>query len=73
VKIKIADFELKTDKPAHAENTFNRWNIRFNKTVYSVSYQDIYDMGRVYVYLMDGDNPISFTSLDIAEFMDPNA
>jgi hypothetical protein len=29
-------------------------------------------MGRVYVYLLDGDTPISFTSLDIAEFMDPN-
>jgi hypothetical protein len=30
-------------------------------------------MGRVYVYLLDGDTPISFTSLDIADFMDPNA
>lgn len=73
VKIKIADFEVKTDKPAFAENTFNRWNQRFPKTVYSVSYQDIYDMGRVYVYLMDGDTPISFTSLEISEFMEPNA
>ena len=29
VKIAIADFELKTDKPVVAENTYNRWNTRF--------------------------------------------
>jgi hypothetical protein len=40
-KLKIADFELKTDKPTFAENTFNRWNIRFPKTSYIVNYQDI--------------------------------
>ncbi len=27
--IKIADFEMKTDKPAFAEKTYNRWNHRF--------------------------------------------
>lgn len=26
VVIKIADFELKTEKPTFAENTYNRWN-----------------------------------------------
>lgn len=29
--IKIGDLELKTDKVQFAENTFNRWNHRFNK------------------------------------------
>ena len=26
VKIKIADFELKTEKPVYSKNTYNRWN-----------------------------------------------
>ena len=30
VMIKIADVELKTDKPVYAENTYNRWNKRFD-------------------------------------------
>jgi hypothetical protein len=72
VKIKIADFEFKTDKPAFAENTFNRWNIRFPKTSYVVNYQDIYDIGRVYIYLMDGDNAICYIQEEIETFMDPN-
>jgi hypothetical protein len=38
VKIKIADFELRTDKPANAEGTFNRWNKRFPMTIYTAPY-----------------------------------
>jgi hypothetical protein len=38
VKIKIADFELKTDKPASADGTYNRWNKRFPVTVYTCPY-----------------------------------
>jgi len=29
-------------------------------------------MGKVYVYLMQGDKPICYYSTDIAKFMDPN-
>lgn len=29
-------------------------------TTYSVNYQDVYDIGRVYFYLMDGDNAICY-------------
>jgi len=72
VKIKIADFEIKTDKPQFAENTFNRWNFRTSKLSYQVNYQDIYDIGRVYIYLMDGDNPVCFIKEEIETFMNPN-
>jgi hypothetical protein len=72
VKIKIADFEFKTDKPQVADKTFNRWNMRFDKTLWTVNYQDIYDIGRVYFYLMDGDNPIAYAQDNIEAFMDPN-
>lgn len=38
IKVKIADFELKTEKPAVAENTYNRWNFRFPVTIYNAPY-----------------------------------
>jgi hypothetical protein len=38
VKIKIADFEMRTEKPVAAEATYNRWNKRFNTTVYTCPY-----------------------------------
>lgn len=72
MKIKIADLELKTEKPQFAENTFNRWNTRFPMTTYSVNYQDVFDIGRVYFYLMDGDNAICYAQERIEEFLDPN-
>lgn len=72
VMIKIADFHFKTDKPQVADKTFNRWNHRFEKTTYTVNYQDVYDMGKVYFYLMDGDNPICYAVDNVENFMDPN-
>lgn len=38
VKVKIADFEMRTPKPAVADNAFNRWNHRFETTVYQAPY-----------------------------------
>jgi hypothetical protein len=38
VMIKIGDFALKTEKPQVADKTFNRWNHRFEKSVYTVNY-----------------------------------
>lgn len=73
VKIRIADFELRTDKPAAAESTFNRWNKRFPVTVFTCPYQDVYDLGKVFIYLMEGEKPICFAKDDIENFLDPNA
>ena len=72
VKIKIADFEIKTEKASHSENTFNRWNFRTQKLTMTTTYQNIYDIGRVYIYLMDGDKPISFHKENIENFMNPD-
>lgn len=38
VKIKVADQEFRTEKPVVTENTYNRWNQRFPKTTFTVSY-----------------------------------
>lgn len=60
IKVKIADLELKTDKSPFGEGTYNRWNYRFPVTNYTCPYQEIYDIGKVFIYLMDGDKPICF-------------
>lgn len=72
VKIKIADFELQTDKPASQEGNYCRWNQRFDQQTVKVHYQDAYDMGRVYVYLMDGKTPICYYKEHIKNFLNPN-
>lgn len=33
---------------------------------------DIFDIGRVYVYLMSGDKPVCYYKAEIEEFTDPN-
>jgi hypothetical protein len=70
--IKIGDLEFKTGNPVMAENSYNRWSHRFKQTSYNASYMDVYDIGRVYVYLMSGDKPVCFYKAEIEEFLDPN-
>ena len=45
VMIKIADLELKTEKPLTAENNYNRWSCRFKQQTYKAPYKDIVDIG----------------------------
>lgn len=63
---------MKTDKAMVGENTYNRWNTRFKQATYKAPYTDVYDMGRVYIYLVQGDKPISYFKADVEQFMDPN-
>lgn len=60
VMIKVADFELKTEKANIQENNYNRWSHRFKQQTMKFAYLDEYDIGRVYVYLMSGSTPICF-------------
>lgn len=73
VMIKIADYVIKTEKPLHAENTYNRWNFRYNQATYKCPYQDALDIGRVYVYLMQGDKPVCYYKEEVSAFLNPNA
>jgi hypothetical protein len=72
VLIKIADFELKTEKATIQENTYCRWSTRFKQQTMKFPYIDEYDIGRVYVYLLSGDKPIAFYKAEIGDFLDPN-
>ncbi len=72
VMIKIADYVIKTEKAGAQENTYNRWGYRYKQTTMKTTYQDIYDIGKVYFYLMSGDNPVCYFKEDIEKFMNPN-
>lgn len=72
LKITLADYEIVSNAP-FGENTFKRWNNRTEKLTWKTSYQDTLDIGRVYIYLMDGKNPVSYAQKDISLFTDPNA
>lgn len=63
---------MRTKDPVMAENNYNRWSQRFKQATYTAPYQDIYDIGRVHVYLLSGDKPICYFKTDIEEFMNPN-
>lgn len=70
--IKIGEHEFRTGPPVNNEHTYNRWSHRFKQTTFVGPYTDVYDIGKVFVYLMSGDKPISFWKADIEEFLDPN-
>ena len=72
VMIKIGDLEMKTNDPVMVDNSYNRWSMRFKQQTWVAPYQDIYDIGRVFVYLLQGDKPICYWNDDIEKFMEPN-
>lgn len=43
---------MKTNTPLFAEYSYNRWSMWFKQATYAAPYRDIYDIGRVYVYLL---------------------
>lgn len=48
------------------------WSQRFPQTTFKAAYKDLYDIGKVYVYLMSGSDAISYFKADIETFMNPN-
>lgn len=72
VMIKIAEKELVTPDPAYAEGNYNRWKHRFPQETVKLPYVDVKDIGKVYVYLMNGKDAICYYVADIEKFIDPN-
>jgi hypothetical protein len=38
VMIKVADYQVKTEKPLLVEGTYNRWTCRFNQSTFEAPY-----------------------------------
>ena len=69
VMIKIAEHELVTPDPVLQKGCYNRWLHRFSQQTLSMPYKDIYDIGKIFIYLMNGKDPISYYKADIETFM----
>jgi len=72
VKIQIAEHEWISEKPAFQEGNYCRWNFRFDQKTISLPYQDVFDIGKIFVYLLDGDKPICYFKDSVKNFLDPN-
>jgi hypothetical protein len=54
------------------EGTYNRWTCRFNSSPFIAPYSSVAKIGRVFVYLLDGDTPVSYWKGDAADFENEN-
>jgi hypothetical protein len=54
------------------EENYCRWNKRFDMQQFKTVYPSVADLGRIYVYLMDGSSPICFWKGNVADFQDPD-
>lgn len=72
IKIKIAEFELITDKPKESKQGYNRWGHRFAQTTFKLPYPNVQSLDRVYVYLMDGNSPICYWKGHVLDFLNPD-
>lgn len=70
--IKIGEHEFKTDEPKLQQGYYNRWSHRFQQTTIKSVYKDLYDIGKVYIYLMSGSDAICYYKADIEDFKSPN-
>lgn len=73
VKLKIGDFECKTKSPKKYGNGFSYWNYTFDEKIWDCPYHNLEDMADVFVYLMDGDDPVCYYRCKASEFNKPNA
>ncbi len=81
VLVKIAEFEVLSDEPKYFENNYNRWGWRsgYNKEtkkydpiVFKGPYKDVYDIGQVFIYLMDGKVPVCYARARVSDFLEPD-
>jgi hypothetical protein len=67
--IKIAEVELLTDDPVYQKGNYNRWKHRFSQQTVKLPYKNSFDIGKVYVYLMNGKTPVCYYVANIEKFM----
>ena len=60
VRLQIGSLKLETRKPMQYAEGYCFWNQRFDENTWNSPYHTLEDMGRVYIYLMEGDDPICY-------------
>ena len=51
---------MESKDPRQSKDGYNRWHERMPEQTWSFPYRNLEEMGFVYIYLMDGDDPVSF-------------
>ena len=72
VRIQINDYLIQTKTAIEQKGNYNRWSERLPVSTFKGPYKSIEELGRIYVYLMDGEEPICFWKGLAADFTDPN-
>lgn len=73
LRLQINDFTIDSAAAIEQKGNYNRWSTRTAATSFKGPYKNIDELGRVYIYLMDGDVPICFWQGLASEFLNPNA
>lgn len=71
MKVKIAEYEFETKRARISRGDLNTWNQGFYEEVH-LPYFTNEEVERVYVYLMDGDEPVCYRRFDIEQIGDKN-
>lgn len=72
VRIQINDFIVDSAAPLEQKGNYNRWSNRIQPTTFKGPYKSLQELGRLYVYLMDGDDPVCFWQGMVSDFTNPN-
>jgi len=70
--IAINDFQVKTSNPSTYKEGYCRWGERLENKAFKLPFKNDDNIGRVYVYLLDGDKPICYWRGRVTDFLNPN-
>jgi len=73
MRLQINDFIYDSKPAIEAKGNYNRWSDRSPVTSFKGPYKSLEELGKVYIYLLDGDEPICFWAGPATEFTNPNA
>lgn len=72
IKVCVNDWEWVSDKPIEKKENYCRYSQRFVVDKVEMPYQSNENIGKVFVYLMDGDDPICYWKGGVLEFLNPS-
>ena len=72
IRIQINDFQIDSAAAIEQKGNYNRWSNRTAVTLFKGPYKSLEEIGKVFIYLLDGDVPVCFWSGPASEFADPN-
>ena len=72
IRIAINDFTVDSKDPKECKESYCRWSERIDPVSFKCPYKSIEELDRVYVYLMDGNEPICFWKGLAKDFTDIN-